>query len=139
MADFNRERQFATGADRSSDKGKVHFERSLSPLVLQRFSEYCRDHNVPKGRREDQWQLGFPQESWLDSGWRHFKAWWALHRGYPEVDETGSPVDIEEALCGLLFNANGYLHQLLLAKMEPAAKEKIGEYIRNANPAPAGR
>lgn len=134
MADFNRDRQFATGADRSSDAGKVHFERSLSPLVLQRFAEYCRDHNVPKGRREDQWQRGFPQESWVDSAWRHLKTWWALHRGYPEVDDAGKPADIEEALCGLLFNANGYLHQLLLAKLPEEARSKINEYVRNVNP-----
>src|SRR5690242_16168813 len=119
MADFNRDRVFETGADRSSDAGKPHPNRAWSILVLRRFAKYMYDHNVlaQTSRREDQWQLGFPQDSFVESGYRHFDAWQGLHRGIPTTDEKGNKVDLEEALCGLLFNVQGYLHQLLLEKL----------------------
>lgn len=124
MAHFDRKRKFVSGADRSSDLGKLHFERALSPLVLERFARFMLEHNAPKGRREDQWQLGFPMESWVDSGYRHYHAWWKLHRGWDAFDEKGQPIDIEEALCGLLFNVQGYLHQLLEAKQRRANERR---------------
>lgn len=133
MSEFNRDRQFKTGADRSADTGKPHFERALSPLVLQRFAEYMRDHNIPAGRREDQWQLGFPDESWIDSGWRHFHAWWCLSRGIPATDEKGKAIDIEEAICGLFFNVQGALHQILLRKYPENVQKEILEGIRTRN------
>lgn len=133
MSHFNRERKFSSGADRSADTGKLHFERALSPVVLQRFAEFMRDHNVPKGRREDQWQLGFPDESWIDSAWRHFHAWWCLSRGIPAVDEAGRPVDLEEALCGLYFNVQGALHQILLKKYSESAQNEILKGIQKRN------
>lgn len=134
MAEFNTDRKFVTGADRSSDTGKPHPERAWSPLVIRRFAEYMRDHNIPGGRREDQWQLGFPFESFVDSGWRHFEAWWEIHRGLEATDEKGNAVDIEEALCGLIFNANGYLHQLLLAKLPEEQRTAYLAHVRKANP-----
>jgi hypothetical protein len=36
---------------------------------------------------------------------------WMLHRGY----DSREP-DIEEALCGILFNIQGYLHEVLKKK-----------------------
>ena len=135
MADFNRDRVFETGADRSSDAGKPHPNRAWSILVLRRFSEYMYDHNVSAkvSRREDQWQLGFPQDSFVESGSRHFDAWQGLHRGIPTTDEKGNPVDLEEALCGLLFNVQGYLHEILLAKLTPEEQERIREHVRQRN------
>lgn len=134
MPGFNRDRGFESGADRSSDNGKPHFDRALSPLVMERFAEYMRDHNVAKGRREDQWQLGFPNESWISSAWRHFVAVWKLYRGLPVVDEKGNGVDIEDALCGLIFNVQGFLHQLLLRKLKnenPVAHKRYTRFIKS--------
>ena len=49
------------------------------------------------------------------TGWRLVVECWKLHRGY----DAG--VDVEDAICGVLFNAMGYLHELLKAELE---KEK---------------
>jgi hypothetical protein len=43
----------------------------------------------------------------MKSGWRHFMDWWLEHRGFESREGA------EEALCGLLFNVSGYLHELL--------------------------
>ena len=43
----------------------------------------------------------------MKSGFRHFMDWWMNHRGL----DSGVPTD--EALCALLFNVMGYLHEEL--------------------------
>ena len=136
MADFNRDRVFETGADCSSDAGKPHPSRAWSPLVIAKFAEYMRRHNCdaqPKPRREDQWQLGFPQDSFIESAWRHLEAVWAIHQGYEWRDDRGNLVDLEEALCGVIFNVQGYLHQLLFDKLPAEQKEKVLNYVRERN------
>jgi len=136
MADFNRDRVFDTGADRSSDKGKHHPDRAWSPLVLAEFARYMYEHNttatVP--RREDQWQLGFPMDSFVESGTRHWEAFKALAKGYPAFDQKGNPVDVVEALCGVIFNVQGYLHQLLFNRLPEADQRKILDHVRSRNP-----
>jgi hypothetical protein len=47
-----------------------------------------------------------PQQEYLSSALRHVVDVWLLHEGYEGVATS----DIEEALCGLLFNVQGYLH-----------------------------
>ena len=118
MASFNTKQKFVSGSTRSDDTGKLHFERALSPLVLERFVRYMYEHNVPAGRHEDQWQLGIPMESYTASGWRHFFAWWKIQRGFQAFNEKGQPIDIEEALCGLMFNVQGFLHEFLKRKQK---------------------
>jgi hypothetical protein len=50
----------------------------------------------------------------MKSGWRHFFDWWKLHRGLDATSpEDGHQIDKVEALCALLFNVQGYLHELL--------------------------
>src|SRR5215472_385939 len=126
MADFNRDRVFDTGADRSSDKGKHHPDRAWSPLVLAEFARYMYEHNTTAAtpRREDQWQLGFPMDSFVESGTRHWEAFKALAKGFPVFDEKGTPVDIVEALDGVIFNVQGYLHQLLFNRLPEADQER---------------
>ena len=52
----------------------------------------------------------------MKSGWRHFFAWWKIHRGGTVTDEwDGHAVTIDEAICGVLFNAMGFLHETLKA------------------------
>lgn len=102
-------RQFKTGATRSPDT-QPNYEGFLSPLVIQRFGEYMHRHRVQadgKLRAADNWQKGISRDSYLESGWRHFLDWWLAHRGYASRD------GIEDALCGLLFNVQGYLHEHL--------------------------
>lgn len=107
-------REFETGATRDTDLNKPDYEGFLSPLVLKRFGEYMNKHRKQsdgKLRDSDNWQKGIPQEEYMKSAWRHFMDLWLFHRGY-EGRET-----IEEALCGLLFNIQGYLHEIEKQKL----------------------
>ncbi len=110
-------REFDSGATRDTDENKLDFEGFLSPLVLQRYAEYLNKHRTQadgKLRDSDNWQKGIPLKVYIKSAFRHFFGWWANHR-HVVVKEN-----IEESLCGLLFNAMGYLHEHL--------KDKAGEY-----------
>lgn len=103
-------RVFATGANRNTDKGKLDFEGFLSPLVIQRFAEYMhRNRFLENGdfRDSDNWQKGIPKDAYMKSGWRHFFDWWQEHRNIKSRE------GVEEALCGLMFNCMGYLHEYL--------------------------
>lgn len=106
-------RSFKTGATRSSEVGKPDYEGYLSPLVLRRYGQFMLKHQVQadgQPRASDNWQKGMSAESFVKSAWRHFMAWWLHHRGW-EADE-----DVEEAICALIFNASGYLHERLKTK-----------------------
>lgn len=106
-------RQFATGATRNTDEGKLDYEGFLSPAVLQRYGEYMDKHRTQADgarRASDNWQKGIPPDAYMKSGWRHFMDWWFFHRGY------ASREGIEEAICALLFNAMGYLHTILIGR-----------------------
>ncbi len=112
-------RQFETGATRDSDEGKYDYEGFLSPLVLERFAQYMHKHRVQADgslRDSDNWQKGMPFHVYMKSAWRHFMDWWKLHR---RTDRTRSEHDeLEEALCAMIFNCQGYLHELLKARSE---------------------
>lgn len=104
-------RQFNSGANRSSDAGKPDFEGFLSPQVIERYGEYMHKHrHLPDGqlRASDNWQRGIPKEAYMKSGFRHFMDWWGLHRGLGVSREP-----MEESLCALIFNASGYLQEIL--------------------------
>lgn len=107
-------RVFATGATRDTDAGKIDYEGFLSPAVLERFGQYMTKHRqMADGslRDSDNWQKGIPQTAYMKSAWRHFVDWWKGHRGATDVD-------LEESVCALIFNAQGYLHELLKARGE---------------------
>lgn len=107
-------REFTTGAKRDTDDGKFDYEGFLSPLVLARFAGYMHQHRVQADgglRDSDNWQKGIPRSVYIKSAWRHFMAWWQEHRGY------GSPEGLEETLCAMIFNAQGYLHEVLKEKL----------------------
>jgi len=103
-------RTFNTGATRSAEEGKHDYEGFLSPLALERFAEYMTKHRVQADgslRASDNWQKGIPLDSYCKSAFRHFFEFWKAHRGLPVKE------DIEESLCALLFNVQGYLHEYL--------------------------
>ena len=107
-------RTFGKGATRHSDAGKLDYEGFLSPLVLKRYAEYLDKHRKQadgKLRDSDNWQKGIPDDVYIKSAWRHFMDFWSFHRGF-EGRETK-----EDAICGLLFNVMGYLHELEKAKL----------------------
>ena len=108
-------REFESGATRDDDVTKPDYEGFLSPIVLQRYAQYMNKHRKQadgKLRDSDNWQKGMDFDVYIKSGHRHFMDWWLIHRGYDGRD------DIEEALCALMFNVQGYLHELLKKKLE---------------------
>jgi len=123
-------RKFFTGATRDVDTNKADFEGFLSPLVLRRYGEYMNRHRVQSDgslRDSDNWQRGIPLDAYMKSGFRHFMDWWSGHRGH----KTSTGESVEEELCALIFNASGYLHELLKSN-------KRGEECLRQEGLPAG-
>lgn len=113
MTEVAEYRAFETGATRTRDDEKLDFEGFFSPLVFERFGQYMHKHRQNSSgilRDSDNWQLGIPLSAYAKSMWRHFFDVWKEHRGEPT--EAG----LEEALCALKFNVDGYLHEVLKAK-----------------------
>jgi hypothetical protein len=110
-------RAFDSGATRDTKEGKLEYEECLSPIVLEAYAEFmleCSIQSDGQKRPGDNWQKGIPIEAYMDSLLRHTFDLWKLHRGYKTVDRvTGKPVTIRKALCAILFNAFGYLHEYI--------------------------
>jgi hypothetical protein len=108
-------RAFNTGATRDAEGDKLDFEGFLNPLVVERYAQFLHKHRkLADGsmRDADNWQLGMPLSVYLKSMWRHFMAVWKWHRGY-EAEES-----LEDALCAVMFNAQGYLLEVLKKKKQ---------------------
>jgi len=113
-------RQFETGATRDADTGKLAYEGFLDPLVLKRYAQFMHRHRTQSDgtlRDPDNWQRGIPLDVYADSGIRHVFEWWLVHRGNP-MPPAGprDPKDLPDILCAVMFNAMGYLHELLKEK-----------------------
>lgn len=107
-------RTFGTGAIRDTADNKPDYEGFLSPLVIKAYGEYMNKHRLqPDGelRDSDNWQRGIPKKEYVKSLFRHFVDLWLFNRGY-KGRET-----IEDALCGILFNVMGYMHELEKEKL----------------------
>lgn len=114
-------RKFDTGATRSPDAGRYDPEGFLSPLALERFCEYMQKHQKQSDgtlRASDNWQKGLPLTTYAKGLWRHFLHFWQRHRGWTVVD-PGAAANIEEDLCALFFNVQGYLHEIVKARRVP--------------------
>jgi len=106
-------RKFKSGATRDTNEGKNDYEGFLSPLVIKRFGDYMTKHRKQSDgslRGSDNWQRGIPKDAYIKSAFRHFVDWWCEHRNF------GSQDGLEEAICALIFNAQGYLHEYLKTK-----------------------
>jgi hypothetical protein len=111
-------RTFMTGATRSQNADKLDYEGFLSPLVLERFAQYLHHHRIQtdgKVRASDNWQKGIPINEYMSSLLRHCIDTWKRHDGYYTLE------DLETNLCGVIFNANGYLFEIIKARL--ATKE----------------
>ena len=92
-----------------------------------------------KMRDSDNWQNGFGFPVLMKSMWRHLKDSWTIHRGHEVIRiEKGETVkiDLEEALCGLMFNTMGYLHEHLTAMKNmdhPERDELLREFLKVTN------
>ncbi len=110
-------REFDTGATRDTNENKLDFEGFLSSPVLQRYAEYMNKNRKQadgKLRDSDNWQKGIPIIVYMKSMWRHFFEVWSGHRS--KVSNEA----LQEALCALLFNVMGYLHEVLSADKSDA-------------------
>lgn len=110
-------RTFTTGASRNAEDGKLDYDGFLSPTVLRRYAEYMhRNRRLADGslRDSDNWQRGMPEEVYRKSLWRHFVDVWTLHRSGANDDA------LEDALCAVLFNASGLLHEVLRRRNDVA-------------------
>lgn len=108
-------RKFETGATRSADATRDDPEGYLSPLALDRYNEYMTKHRKqPDGsiRDSDNWQKGMPLSTYVKGMWRHLLHLWTRHRGFA-VRDPGAAANIEEDLCAILFNVQGYLHEIV--------------------------
>jgi hypothetical protein len=106
-------RKFDTGATRDTDENKYDYEGFYSPIVMERFAEYMTKHRIQSDgglRASDNWQKGIPKDAYMKSGLRHVHDWWKQHRGYEGQDT------LEDSLCAVLFNVQGYLFEILKAK-----------------------
>lgn len=112
---------FETGATRNRDSHKFDYEGFLSPLVIERYGEYMHLHRKQKDgtfRDSDNWQLGIPIPRYMKSLWRHFFDAWRIYRGYKAIDpDTGEEVTLENALCGVIFNAMGIIHETIKGRI----------------------
>ncbi|TAL60607.1 MAG: hypothetical protein EPN85_06870 [Bacteroidetes bacterium] len=103
-------RKYSTGAIRGDDSEKLDYEGFLSPLAIESYAKYMHEHRIQadgKLRSSDNWQKGIPLNDYMKSTWRHFMDMWKEHRGISTRD--GMMV----ALCGVIFNTMGYLHEYL--------------------------
>jgi Domain of unknown function (DUF4406) len=110
LADNGTLTTFASGATRDTSDGKLDYEGFYNPLVVERFAEYMNKNRIQSdgsARSADNWQKGITRASYIKSMWRHFMDVWKNHRGL-ETEAT-----LEDALCAVIFNAQGYLFELL--------------------------
>jgi len=109
-------RTFENGATRDDDSTKIDYEGFLSPLALLRYGKYMNKHRVQSDgetRDSDNWQRGIPVEAYMKSMLRHVMDLWLSHRDTEVYDKRdGHIVTKQEALCAILFNAFGYLHEV---------------------------
>lgn len=115
--DMESVRHFTSGATRSSESGKPDFEGFLSPEVIDAYGQYMHKHRLlPDGslRASDNWQKGIPQDQYMKSLFRHLIQVWQIHRRGKAIEwNTGKDVELKDALCAVIFNAMGMLHEEL--------------------------
>jgi len=108
-------RTFSTGATRDSEEGKNDYEGFLSPIAIEAYGDYMTKHRLQadgKLRDSDNWQKGMTLDCYMKSMWRHFHDLWMEHRGFKSRE------GIEDALMGLYFNVQGYMHEYLKENYE---------------------
>ena len=107
-------RTFGTGATRNVDSSRIDPEGFLSPQVILEFSNYMNTNRIQVDgsvRSSDNWQKGIPLDAYMKSMWRHFLEVWLIHRA-----EASDDTKMRQALCGVMFNAMGYLFEILMKR-----------------------
>jgi hypothetical protein len=101
---------FASGATRDTGTNKVDPEGFTHPMVMLQFYKYMKMNQVQsdgKLRASDNWQKGISTKAYMKSLKRHTDDVWLEHRGF------GTDAGMIHALCGVMFNSMGYLHEIL--------------------------
>ena len=89
-------------------------------MVVERVCQYMSKHRVQVDgslRDSDNWQKGIPRDVYIKSAYRHFIDWHLEH------DKFESREGLEDAICGLMFNAMGYLYETLKQKEKKDGKK----------------
>ena len=109
--------QFDSGATRNLDVSKYDYSGFLNPEALHAFAEYMHEHRLQKDgtlRDSDNWQKGIPFRVYAKSLIRHCIDLWRMDRGYAVTNpDTGAPCTKQELCCAIIFNAMGYLKELV--------------------------
>ncbi len=117
-------RKFDTGATRDSEGGKLDYEGFLSPQALKRYAEYMHKHRTQADgnvRDSDNWQKGIPIVVYMKSMFRHLIELWTAHRlRKNNPGDRGAATTEQDALCAIIFNAFGYLHEHLKLEAIPS-------------------
>src|SRR5678815_3707830 len=109
-------RAFETGATRNVEKDPDIYGFT-SPLALHAFAAYMHANRVQADgslRDSDNWKRGIPQDSYMRSMRRHLQDLTLHWDGYPELARE----DMLAAICGLFFNVQGFLHELVKGEIE---------------------
>lgn len=124
-------RKFSSGATRNNDADELDYEGFFSPIVMKCFAEYMHENRVQtdgKIRDSDNWQKGISKNSYMKSEYRHTMDLWLEHRGYKSRE------GIIKALCGIMFNTQGYLFEILKEKnMNKTPSLNTKEYTKFLN------
>jgi hypothetical protein len=68
--------------------------------------------------------MGIPLKEYMRSLMRHTWDVWKIHRGYIARDrKTGEIITMKRALCAVIFNVQGYLHEYLKKELDNANKQ----------------
>ena len=108
-------RTSSSGATRDLNDGKKQYDKFIHPLVIERFADYMQGKRaMPDGssREGDNWWNGFPREWLIESMGRHYQDTLLHTKGFHEATTE----DEETALCGLLFNVQSMLMEVLLGR-----------------------
>ncbi len=120
----------STGATRNGKQHKFEYQGFLSASVLHRFAEYMHKNRIQADgsvRDSDNWKKGMPQQWYSDSLFRHaIELQRAVERGDNGIIERNPDpknpnmvvetyLSLEDALCAVIFNAQGWLYERLQA------------------------
>lgn len=118
-------RQFATGATRSSDTGKIDYEGFLSMPALDAFGNYMLKHQVQADgslRSSSNWKHGMPitgEGSYTKALLRHTIELVGLTTGHVsarlkrELPDASMREMMLDSACAVVFNIQGWLHEFL--------------------------
>lgn len=91
----------------------------FDPTALNAYCKYMHLHRLQADgqlRASDNWKKGIPFSAYMKSMFRHFMDVWARHQ---DGAHSASDLDaLENALCALMFNVQGYLHELIKLRKE---------------------